>query len=69
MAATRLDSLDLLFSNSSTVLILGYAAALLTASIVVHELIHGLAYHALGYRVSYGFYWKLGFYAIAPYRH
>jgi len=40
---------------------LGIAAV----TIVVHELIHGLAYRILGYRVSYGIYWKLGFYTAA----
>lgn len=34
-------------------------------TIIVHELIHGLAYRILGYRVSYGIYWKLGFYTAA----
>ncbi|MHB1354488.1 MAG: DUF3267 domain-containing protein [Anaerolineae bacterium] len=39
--------------------------AVAVSTILVHELIHGLAYRILGYRVSYGVYWKLGFYTAA----
>jgi hypothetical protein len=34
-------------------------------TIVVHELIHGLVYLLLGYHVSFGIYWRLGFYTAA----
>lgn len=36
-----------------------------TITIIVHELIHGLVFRLLGYRVSFGVYWKLGFYTSA----
>jgi hypothetical protein len=34
-------------------------------TIVLHELLHGLTYRWLGYRISYGFYWRLGPYTAA----
>ena len=35
------------------------------ATIMCHELIHGLAFQLLGYKASYGIYWTLGPYAAA----
>lgn len=45
--------------------VLLFSLGVAAVTIVVHELIHGLAYRILGYRVSYGIYWKLGFYTAA----
>ncbi|MFC4549064.1 MULTISPECIES: DUF3267 domain-containing protein [Halorussus] len=39
---------------------IGVAAALSVATVVVHELVHGLAYHLLGYRVKYGIALNMG---------
>ena len=39
---------------------IGVAAALSVATVVVHELVHGLAYRLLGYRVEYGIALNMG---------
>lgn len=39
---------------------IGILLAALVIVVVIHELLHGLAYRLLGYQVTYGFSWKLG---------
>jgi hypothetical protein len=44
---------------------IGFSFVIAVITIVVHELIHGLAYVLMGYHVSFGVYWKLGLYTAA----